>query len=352
LYAVGISIYSVVLVACAATPAPGSALPPRWRAAIVFGVSGWIGSALGVGMAQSLHTIPAAFLAAAAAALAAAWLVSRWPLTGRIRNPAAALVATLVAATWVSASPDPGSLSAASRPSPERGRRVYVAEGCINCHSQYVRRRTHDQRIWGPDAVAAGDEEQPPLLGNRRQGPDLRNAGNRRTPAWHRQHLLDPRSLSPASRMPSYGHLFAPGDRRGDDLVAYLASLGADTARRRYEASLATRIPALNVRRPSRGRDLFASWCRQCHGSGGRGDGELRHMSPGTAADLCKGSYWLASWSEDGLELEQGLAQVVRYGVGGTSMPGHEQLRDDQIGDLVAYLTAGDGLCAGARADR
>ena len=75
-------------------------------------------------------------------------------------------------------------------------------------------------------------------------------------------------------------------------------------------------------------------------------------MSPGTAADLCKGSYWLASWSEDGLELEQGLAQVVRYGVGGTSMPGHEQLRDDQIGDLVAYLTAGDGLCAGARADR
>jgi cytochrome c oxidase cbb3-type subunit 2 len=106
--------------------------------------------------------------------------------------------------------------------SPERGRAVYIAEGCISCHSQYVRPR--GDGYFGPhrplDRTA-----QPPLVGSRRQGPDLSNVGARRPVAYLRGHLVDPRAHNPGSRMPAYPHLFA--DQRGDDLVAYLATLGA-----------------------------------------------------------------------------------------------------------------------------
>lgn len=113
-----------------------------------------------------------------------------------------------------------------------RGRAVYVAEGCIHCHSQYVRPDTADTELWGP---AKSLEEHlrgaPPLLGNRRQGPDLQNVAARRPEDWLREHLKAPRKFMPGSRMPSYAHLFrtgatqaaAPSD--GEALVAYLLTL-------------------------------------------------------------------------------------------------------------------------------
>ena len=105
------------------------------------------------------------------------------------------------------------------------GRRVYIDEGCINCHSQFVRPVTTDVTRWGP-ARGIDREQQPPLIGNRRQGPDLTNVGLRRTRDWQRAHLIDPRSVSPGSRMPSYAHLFDTGDARGTALVEYLGGLG------------------------------------------------------------------------------------------------------------------------------
>ncbi|HBL31868.1 MAG TPA: cytochrome-c oxidase, partial [Acidobacteria bacterium] len=89
-----------------------------------------------------------------------------------------------------------------------RGRRVYIQEGCIHCHSQYVRSATHDETWWGP-AQPLDRGEKPVLLGARRQGPDLLQVGNRRSAVWHEIHLRDPRALNPGSRMPSYAHLFA-----------------------------------------------------------------------------------------------------------------------------------------------
>ena len=109
-----------------------------------------------------------------------------------------------------------------------RGREVYIAEGCIHCHSQYVRPGTADEERWGPARPLAEMEKQrPPLFGNRRQGPDLQNVGARRSPEWLRQHLKQPRAVMPGSRMPAYGHLFRTGD--GEALVAYLLSLGEPT---------------------------------------------------------------------------------------------------------------------------
>lgn len=109
-----------------------------------------------------------------------------------------------------------------------RGREVYIAEGCIHCHSQYVRPGTADEERWGPvRPLAESERQRPPLFGNRRQGPDLQNVGARRTAEWQRLHLQAPRAVIPGSRMPSYAHLFGPGPANdGEALLAYLASLG------------------------------------------------------------------------------------------------------------------------------
>lgn len=110
------------------------------------------------------------------------------------------------------------------------GRHVYVAEGCIHCHSQYLRPGTTDEAWWGePRDPEFSRAQIPSLIGNRRQGPDLMNTGRRLPRDWQRQHLKDPRSVAPASRMPSYAHLFADDDPRGEALLDYLASLGRES---------------------------------------------------------------------------------------------------------------------------
>lgn len=108
-----------------------------------------------------------------------------------------------------------------------RGREVYLAEGCIHCHSQYIRPGTADEGRWGPPrSLQEFAKEKPPLLGSRRQGPDLQNVGARRTAEGLRLHLQAPRLLIPGSRMPSYARLFGPAAKGdGDALVAYLLSL-------------------------------------------------------------------------------------------------------------------------------
>ncbi len=106
------------------------------------------------------------------------------------------------------------------------GRAVYISEGCIHCHSQYVRPVGKDQALWGePTAVARALGQSPVLIGNRRQGPDLANVALRRLPGWNRLHLIEPAAVVPGSRMPSYRHLFTAGDPRGEALLAYLDSL-------------------------------------------------------------------------------------------------------------------------------
>jgi cytochrome c oxidase cbb3-type subunit 2 len=98
-----------------------------------------------------------------------------------------------------------------------RGREVYIANGCIYCHSQQPRDAAFApdaKRGWGRVSVP-GDYyyDHPHLLGTMRTGPDLLNIGVRQPSAdWHLGHLFQPRAYVPGSIMPSYPYLFEVKD--------------------------------------------------------------------------------------------------------------------------------------------
>lgn len=316
LYVAGVSLYSTALVYAPARTGRAGA------AAWIFSVAGWGGSALGIGMAQDLHGIPGWFAPMALAAVIAG-------LAWRRLRTGGAVAATVAGAALVGLAPGEARADDAAI---ARGREAYVAEGCIHCHSQYVRPGTADVPRWGPARpLEELLREKPPLFGNRRQGPDLLNVGNRRTPEWNRLHLISPRELSPGSRMPSYARLFARGERSGEDLVAYLASLGAGTEEARAEA-VAEWKPAAEARAradAAEGAAWFGRLCAQCHGEGGRGDGPAAAKLAARPADLTR-----AGMDRD----EERLARLIKFGRPGTAMAGHEALADETVVSLARYV--------------
>jgi cytochrome c oxidase cbb3-type subunit I/II len=85
------------------------------------------------------------------------------------------------------------------------GRDLYVKEGCYNCHSQMIRVLEPETRRYG-DYSRAGEHvyDFPFQWGSKRTGPDLAREGGRYPNLWHYRHMIDPRSTSPGSIMPSY----------------------------------------------------------------------------------------------------------------------------------------------------
>ena len=82
-------------------------------------------------------------------------------------------------------------------PLQERGRRVYLREGCWYCHSQYVRPVTGETRRWGPVSEAGEYAyDVPHLFGTRRIGPDLTRVGLKYGDEWHYAHFWNPRMLT------------------------------------------------------------------------------------------------------------------------------------------------------------
>lgn len=195
-----------------------------------------------------------------------------------------------------------------------RGKEMYIANGCIGCHTQQVRNVDMD-KVWGsrPSIAAdyAGDHRQDfwrntaTLLGSERTGPDLTNVGNRQASKdWQLVHLFNPRIVVAQSIMPAYSWLFEikpvaakndvvvnvpkkylGGDtgkvvasREALDLVAYLLSLkqtklpdGTATSGFLYKRETtqaggnATAPKALN------GVALYTANCQSCHQENGEG---------------------------------------------------------------------------------
>ncbi len=108
------------------------------------------------------------------------------------------------------------------------GREIYIREGCYACHSQMVRSLADELDRYGPYSLASESAYDHPMLwGSKRTGPDLARLGGKYSDDWHVAHLIDPRSVVPASIMPSYPWLTRPLDTDLlSDALATLARLG------------------------------------------------------------------------------------------------------------------------------
>ena len=196
------------------------------------------------------------------------------------------------------------------------GKKLYIANGCVACHTQQVRSVAMD-KVWGSRPSIAADyagigrtdvwRNTATLMGTERTGPDLTTIGARQpSSAWQLMHLYNPRSVVPASIMPSYPWLFetkaqpGPGDtvvsvpdafKRGPgqvvakkealQLVAYLLSLkqtplpdGTAAPAFLYQQAAAIASPGnADAGSPLAldGAALYASNCQACHQPNGEG---------------------------------------------------------------------------------
>jgi cytochrome c oxidase cbb3-type subunit 2 len=88
------------------------------------------------------------------------------------------------------------------------GRDIYIREGCYLCHSQMIRSLRDEVERYGHYSLAAESMYDHPFQwGSERQGPDLARVGGKYSDGWHRDHLIDPRSVVPESVMPPYRFL-------------------------------------------------------------------------------------------------------------------------------------------------
>jgi len=241
----------------------------------------------------------------------------------------AALV--LSASLWRGWEPAPSEVSVAY------GREVFINEGCIHCHSQYERPREQGM-LRSVEQVTEQVSGEPVLIGNRRQGPDLSQAGVWHSEQWHREHLKNPSLIRPGSRMPSYGYLFEDGDVRGPSLVAFLSSLGRDREGD-LKGQLASDVMSASVLASGdaqRGMPLYQNLCASCHGAKGQGDGPAADLFDPRPADFT--GHLKYALTGDGRMDASTAAFFVRQGVAGSAMPGHPWLSENEVADLVACL--------------
>lgn len=240
------------------------------------------------------------------------------------------------------------------------GRQFYQANGCMYCHSQYVRPQDWD---YGNSRVAqAGDylEDTPPFLGSERQGPDLSQEGGLRSDDWHRAHFTNPRFTRPDSIMPPFVWL---GDTAITTLTAYIQSLGGKEADPRMERQWFWKTKAQaaytsgpdanlkwlhdNVPRPwmelpnpypadevalKRGEAIFASFCIGCHGPVGDGKGPAEPFIQPPPFNFT----YLRKWNGP---IGGMIYYQVMNGITGTAMPSFKtELESARIWDVSNYI--------------
>jgi cytochrome c oxidase cbb3-type subunit I/II len=297
------------------------------------------------------------------------WLRSAYVLTG-VAGLGCFLFSFVVLAVWPNQTLE-GEI-AASRPSglpdlsasERRGRAIYGREGCVNCHSQFVRATAADVRRFGPASQAWETEKEfPQLWGTRRIGPDLARESGKRSRDWHLTHLYNPRWVVPESNMPAHPWLFRGSalepTSEALDLVAYLDSLGRDarladvldrSPSRKMDPAEEERMglfcdcaiprttgpalllstdlpPAERARFELRGAAVFALHCGGCHGAGGKGDGPAAASLLPAPRDLTRTHFSDAA-----------LSRALWEGVRGSSMPGWHELAANDLRALAAHV--------------
>ena len=241
----------------------------------------------------------------------------------------------------------------------KEGRKIYISNGCVYCHSQSI--RAWD---WGTGAeriAQAGDymADQPILLGSQRTGPDLSQAGGEHPDDWHIAHFINPRYTRPNSIMPAFAFL---GMEKLDKLTQYIQSLGMKDADDRmerqrywkaraikaYEAGPDENVRWMNEKIPQgwrdvpnpypttpaglkRGRHIYQGFCIGCHGPVGDGMGPARtwlHPPPFNFTLL------------KNREISGGILYYqIMNGITGSAMPYFKrELESEKIWDVGNYV--------------
>ena len=195
------------------------------------------------------------------------------------------------------------------------GKALYIANGCVACHTQQVRNVAMDEQ-WGSrpglPADYAGNERQDfwrntaTLMGTERTGPDLTDIGTRQPSSdWQLLHLYQPRAVVKESIMPAFPWLFKekdkvePGDteiqvpdgfkdagtgkviatKEALQLVAYLQSLKqiklydktVNVAFLYQKEGKTAKTGGAGDVAGAKGQGLYATHCQSCHQSNGEG---------------------------------------------------------------------------------
>jgi len=254
----------------------------------------------------------------------------------------------------------------------ETGRRMYASNGCLYCHSQYLRPQdwtgVASFRTVGRIAQA-GDYYflQSPTLGTERTGPDLSQEGGAHTDEWHYAHFFNPRYTSPKSIMPQFSFMYG-GTKDNPiitedvkNLVSYVQSLGGVSGVERAERQRALKDKLLserakgneaiihewfpstwrNVRNPMEpttrslihGKQIFTTNCVGCHGLQGNGKGPavtfINNPAPRNLTDASQQLYF-----SDGE-----MYDAILFGVDGTAMPAFgDILTVNDIWDLTNFV--------------
>ena len=213
---------------------------------------------------------------------------------------------------------------AASPNDVERGRMVYVLQDCSRCHTQDPQRGTQE-------------------IANRSMGPNLSDVGARRSALWLKMHLCSPRQVSGSSIMPSYAFLFR--DQKGNNLVAYLADLGASAAHQHIadEQQWHLSPEALASANPADGPALYSYYCATCHNANGRT--RLRWQSefiesPAiliAVATTTSAPYDNPTEKPASTRIDH-FAQIIKFGIPASDMAGHERMPDKEIASLSLWL--------------
>jgi len=106
------------------------------------------------------------------------------------------------------------------------GKKSFIANGCVACHTQQVRNVDMDN-VWGSRPGIPADyagisrtdfwRNTATLMGTERTGPDLTNIGSRQPSlAWNLLHLYQPRAVVEKSIMPAYPWLFEIKNELGE----------------------------------------------------------------------------------------------------------------------------------------
>lgn len=269
-----------------------------------------------------------------------------------------AVIMGVLPGIWLSKVPPTPGLKPLT-PIEERGRDVYVSEGCFYCHTQQVRPLSGDKPFGRPSAPGDYAYQTPELLGSERNGPDLSNIGKRQSSSvWQYIHLYEPRAVVPQSIMPAFPWLFrivdkvpagekpvplppqfAPGGAvipsdDGKALVAYLLSLKqpvlTSTQPGAPPLSSAGGTPGFDA---TKGATLFADNCAACHGAEGKG-------VPGTFPPLAGDPVVNAANPTEHIS-------TVLHGLSGKVINGQkyeaqmppfaDQLSDQQIADIIDH---------------